>query len=192
MSISHHPKHGLATISGAGKRYPIERFASPGSIRIPLVLFCLMVGLGFGPADYYIHICGDYYIIREGGNRFSLASILAPPSPDDKTLRFRFVYKGIATYATNGSIIFGTTVANEYYLFDPTKPISIFSERKQWEETLGSLGVHDLTLKPPSPPDDNLGFPRIGTFGWTIVIATGASTLLLGILLAFRSRKPVR
>ncbi len=106
-----------------------ERF--PPALHAVVLLLCLFA-TGWGPADYEIHLYGDYFILRSGGNVHSLAVKLPPVDASEKSRAFGVVYEGVETYGEWNGIIYGTTVRHEFFVLNPGTPFRIYRERQKW------------------------------------------------------------
>lgn len=172
------------TITGPGKfGFNLHFLKSQLFCLRSIALFVILVCAGgWGLADYDIQIVGDYYVVRQGGNEFSLCRQTPSRGGQETPNYFDIIYKGINTYGHSGEIIYGTTVQRGYYIFNKTGPIKIFYDRDKWEESLDKLGVQEIILLAPHPPDEyELGLmPRIN---WVRVITVVVLTIVTIVLL---------
>jgi hypothetical protein len=158
----------------------------------PAAMVCLcMFAAGWGPANYEVHIYGDYYIIRLGGNVCSLVRELPPVDINDEARRYEFVCEGIASYGRSGEIIYGTTLQSSCFVLNPPQPIHIFHDRQKWLEALDALGVGEPELIIPRPPEDEPRLVEPAFWWWCIgfIVFAFVMVLLLMLLLYLVRRK---
>jgi hypothetical protein len=163
--------------------------ASAPRLWLMILIFLCMFAAGFGPSDYVIPVYGDYYIVRLGGNVFSLGRELPPVEVGDKTQRFEIVYDGIYRYGQSDGIIYGSTIQNSFFVFNPPQPIRIYLDREKWLDALGELGVHELALIAPRPPEDEGEIIQPAFWWWCIGIILFPSAVIVLITLALRKLK---
>lgn len=160
----------------------------PSALRPVAILLLTIFAIGWGPADYEIHLYGNYYILRQGHNVHSLAIESPPVNNNDKTRRFGVICEGIETYGQSGGIIFGTTVRREYFILTPPVPLHVCRDREKWLDALEKLDVQepDIRLAAPSPPD-NEGHLISQVVWWFIAVAFSIFVTVVLVMLGLNS-----